>query len=69
MEGDNVLPDLGNQKTTEQLVFEAKIRRSNMEFRRRKEDILRFMLSDPESKLYPQSVKRNKRAFRKKVKR
>ena len=69
MEGENVLPDLGNEKMTEQLVFEVKVRRSNIEFRRRKEDIIRFMLSDPECKLYPQSVKRNKRAFRKKVKR
>ena len=68
MEGDNVLPYLGNEKMTEQLVFEAKVRRSNIEFRRRKEDIIRFVLSNPECSLYPQSVKRNKRAFRKKVK-
>ena len=68
MEGDNVFTDLGNEKTTEQLVSEAKVRRSNIEFRRRKEDIIRFMLSNPECRLYPQSAKRNKRAFRKKVK-
>ena len=69
MEGDNVLPDLGNEKMTEQLVFEVKVRRSNIEFRRRKEDIIRFMLSYQECRLYPQSAKQNKRAFRKKVER
>ena len=45
MEGYSALPDLGNEKATEQLVFEVKIRRSNLELRRRKEDIIRFMLS------------------------
>ena len=64
-----MLPDLGNDKTTEQLLFEVKVRRSSIEFRRRKEDIIRFMLINPECRLYPPSAKQNKRAFRKKVER
>ena len=68
MEGDNVLPDFRNEKMTEQLVFEAKVRRSNIEFRRRKEDIIRFMLSNPECRLYPQSAKEIKELLGKRSK-
>ena len=57
------LPDLNNERTSEQLLFDSKVYHANKQFVRIRTDIIKWILSPPESRFYPQHVKNNKRAF------
>ena len=58
------LPDLNNKNTSEQLLFDSKVYHANQKFVRIQTDMIKWILSPPESRVYPQNVKNNKRAFR-----
>ena len=57
------LPDLNNEKTSEQLLFDSKVYHANQQFVRIQTDMIKWILSPPESIVYPQNVKNNKCAF------
>ena len=61
------LPDLNNEKMSEQLLFDSKVYHANKQFIRIRTDIIRWILSPPENRFYPQHVKNNKRAFQQTV--
>ena len=61
------LPDLNNERTSEQLLFDSKVCHANEQFVRIKTDIIKCILSPPENRIYPQHVKNNKRAFQQTV--
>ena len=60
------LPDLNNEKMSEQLLFDLKVSFANKQFIRIRTDIIKWILSAPENRSYPH-VKNNKRAFRQTV--
>ena len=51
------LPELNNKKTSEQLLFYPKVYHANKQFARIRTDIIKWILSPPESRFYPQHVK------------
>ena len=57
------LPDLNNEKTSEQLLFNSKDYHANKQFVRIRTDIIKWILSPPENRIYPQHVKNNKWLF------
>ena len=57
------LPDLNTRKTSEQLVFESEVYNANQQFVRIQTDMIKWILSPPESRVYPQHAKNNKCAF------
>ena len=57
------LPDLNNKKTSEQLLFDSKVYHANQQSVRIRTDMIKWILSPPESRVYPQNVKNNKHAF------
>ena len=57
------LPDLNNEKTSEQLLFNSKVYHANEQFVRIRTDIIKWILSPPENRIYPQHVKNNKWLF------
>ena len=61
------LPDLNNEKTSEQLLFDSKVYHANGQFTRIRTDIIKWILSPPENRVYPQHVKNNKHAFQQTV--
>ena len=61
------LPDLNNEKTSEQLLFDSKVYHENEQFVRIRADIIKWILSPPENRIYPQHIKNNKRAFQQTV--
>ena len=58
------LPDLNNEKMSEQLLFDSKVYHANKKFVRIRTDIIKWILSPPDSRFYPQHVINNKHAFR-----
>ena len=62
------LPDLNNEKNnSEQLLFDSKVYHVNEQFNRIRTDIIKWILSPPENRVYPQHVKNNKHAFQQTV--
>ena len=61
------LPDLNNEKMSEQLLFDSKVYHANEQFVRIRTDIIKWILSPPESRVYPQHVRNNNCAFRQTV--
>ena len=61
------LPDLNNEKTSEQLLFDSKVYHANEQFIRIRTDIIKWVLSPAESRSYPAHVRNNKRAFQQTV--
>ena len=57
------LPDLNNEKTSEQLLFDSKVYHANEQFVRIRTDIIMWILSPTENRFYPQHVKNIKCAF------
>ena len=58
------LPNLNNEKTSEQLLFDSKVYHANEQFMRIRTDIIKWILSPAENRSYPCNVKNNKHAFR-----
>ena len=63
----NFLPDLNNDKTSEQLLFDSKVYHANEQFVRIRTDIIKWILSPAERRFYPAQARNNKRAFRQTV--
>ena len=61
------LPDLNNEKMSEQLLFDSKVYHANEQFVRIRTDIIKWILSPAENRSYPWHVKNNKRAFQQTV--
>ena len=57
------LPNLNNEKTSEQLLFDCKVYHANEQFVRIRTNIIKWILSPAESRSYPAHVRNNKRAF------
>lgn len=62
------LPDLDNQRTIEQVIFDNKVFDKNYKFVITHNGIKRWFESPPENRFYPIFAVKNKCAFRKKVK-
>ena len=57
--GNEYLPDLNNEKTGEQIVFELKVKRSNETFINKMEDVIKWLTSPSENRVYPKSASTN----------
>ena len=64
MEGDNYLPDLDNEKTGEQIVFEQKVFRANEAFKCKMDALIHWHKSPSDCHTYP-SESTNRSAYRK----
>ena len=53
------LPNLNNEKTSEQLLFDFKVYHGNEQFIRIITDIIKWILSPAESRSYPAHVRNN----------
>ena len=62
-ESEAFLPDLPNEKTGDQLLFEQKVFRVNETFKRVLQSIINWLMSPPERRLYPKAAANNKNAF------
>ena len=57
------LPNLNNEKMSEQLLFDSKVYHANKQFIRIRTDIIKWIFSPPENRSNPQHVKNNKHTF------
>ena len=62
--GNEYLPDLNNEKTGEQIVFELKVKRSNGTFINKMEDVIKWLTSPSENRVYPKSASTNQHAYK-----
>ena len=62
---DGFLPDLGNEKSGEQIVFEQKLFRANEAFIQVNQETLSWFQSPVEHRYYPKSCMNNKNAWQK----
>ena len=62
---DGFLPDLGNEKSGEQMVFEQKLFRANEAFIWVNQEILSWFQSPVEHRCYPKSCMNNKNGWEK----
>ena len=67
-EKDAFLPDLGNEISGEQLVFEQKLFRANEAFIRVNQEILAWFQSPELSRCYPKSHLNNKNSWQRQMK-
>ena len=67
-EDDNYLPDLPDEISGEQLVFQQKVFRANEAFNKANIDIINWFNSPSEKRQYPKSRLKNKNSFMKQVK-
>ena len=65
MESDNFLPNLKNEKTGEQIVFEQKVYRSNEAFKKKIDALILWHKSSSDCPIYPAPSKRNCCTYRK----
>ena len=57
---EKYLPDLDNDKSSEQIVFDQKVFRANEVFIKIHQDIINWYLSPPDKRSYPKGSLRNK---------
>ena len=67
-EDENYLPDLPDEISSEQLVFQQKVFRANEAFNKANIDIINWFNSPSEKRQYPKSRLKNKNLFRKQMK-
>ena len=67
-EDENYLPDLPDEISGEQLVFQQKVFRANEAFNKANIDIINWFNSPSEKRQYPKSRLKNKNLFRKQMK-
>ena len=60
MDDGNTLPDLNNEKTSEQIVFEQKVFRANEVFMKLHQDIINWYLSPTDKRSYPKTCIKTK---------
>ena len=63
--GKDYLPDLNNKKSGEQMVFELKVKRSNEVFIKKMEDVVKWLTSPSENRVYLKSVSTNRHSYKK----
>ena len=57
--GNDYLPDLNNEKSGEQIVFKLKVKRSNDVFIQKMEDVVKWLTSPSDNRIYPKSASTN----------
>ena len=67
-ENEAFWPDLPNEKSGDQLVFEQKVFWANEAFKRVHQSIINWFLSPQERRVYPKTAANNKNAFHAKCK-
>ena len=67
-ESEAFLPDLPDENTGDQLLFEQKVFRVNETFKRVHQSIINWLLSPSERRVYPKIGANNKNAFQTKCK-
>ena len=65
MDDENYLPDLNNEKTGEQIVFEQKVFRANEAFKHKMNDLILWHKSPTECRQYPKKSQTNRFTYRK----
>ena len=65
---ENYLPDLGNEKDSNQILFEQKVFRANEKFIEVNEALIRWFKSPVDSREYPKVAYQNKNAYKNKIK-
>ena len=63
-EGENFLPDLDNEKTGEQIVFEQKVFRANEAFRQKVNGLINWHISPSECHIYLAEWNKNQSSFK-----
>ena len=63
--GKDYLPDLNNEKSGEQIVSELKVKRSNEAFIKKMEDVVKWLTSPSENKVYLKSASTNRHSYKK----
>ena len=63
-DNDNYLPDLDNEKTGEQIVFDQKVFRANENFWWKMQDLITWFKSPSDSHVYPKNAMNNKHTYR-----
>ena len=63
--GKDCLPELNNEKSGEQIVLELKVKRSNEAFIKKMEDVVRWLTSLSENRVYPKSASTNRHSYKK----
>ena len=66
--GENYLPDLGNEKDSNQILFEQKVFRANEKFIEVNEALIRWFKSPVNSREYLKVALQNKNAYKNKTK-
>ena len=66
-ENENYLPDLPNEKSGEQLVFDQKVFRCNEAFVKKMNDLIAWFKSPTECRVYPKNVMTNHHWYRAQV--
>ena len=64
---DDFLPDLPDEISSEQLVLQQHVFRANEVFVKKHNDILKWLNSPPELRVYPSDAQQNKHAYKKKA--
>ena len=64
MEAENFLPDLDNEKTGEQIVFEQKVCRANEAFQWKVDGLITWHMSPSDCHIYPQEANNNWSSFK-----
>ena len=57
--GKNFFPNLNNEKTGEQIVFEQKVFRANEAFRRKVDGLINWYISPSDCRTYPEEWNKN----------
>ena len=65
---DNYLPDLGNEKDSDQILFEQKVFRANEKFIEVNEALIRCFKSPEDKQECPKVANRNRNAYKSKAK-
>ena len=64
---ESFLPDLPNEISGEQLELQQKVFRANEVFMRKHNDILKWLNSPEDCRVYPKEAQKNKHAYKKKA--
>ena len=66
-DGETFLPDLPDEISGEQLVLQQKVFRANEVFMKKHNNILKWLNSPEDCRIYPKEALKNKHAYKKKV--
>ena len=66
-DADKFLPDLPDEISGEQLVLQQKVFRANEVFMKKHNDLLKWLNSPKDCRIYPKEALKNKHAYKKKA--